>query len=158
MSNIEGSHFEQPSPIPRGISPGAKMDHLYRQVVSLHEQVASLRTTAHRHTANEPEETIEGKQFEAPSPIPLDISVGDRIDHLRKQIVSLDEQVASLTTTAHRHTADEAKDPGQTLADIQQQGVGFGAELDHMYRQIVSLYEQVARLRTAAHGHTANEA
>jgi hypothetical protein len=27
------------------------MDHLYRQIVSLYEQVASLRTTAHGHTA-----------------------------------------------------------------------------------------------------------
>jgi methyl coenzyme M reductase subunit D len=132
------------------------MDHLYRHIVSLYEQLAILRTTAHGHvnTDTEEKESIEGDNFEAPSPIPRGISVGTKIHHLRRQIVSLYDQAASLRTTAHGHTPAEVIDPMQALADIHQRGPGFGAELDHMYRQIVSLHEQVASLRTTTHKHS----
>jgi hypothetical protein len=49
-SDIEGKQFEAPTPLPRGVSGGYKDEHLYRQIASLHEQLASLRAMAHLHT------------------------------------------------------------------------------------------------------------
>jgi hypothetical protein len=49
-SDIEGKQFEAPTPLPRGVSGSSKDEHLYRQIASLYEQVASLRAMAHLHT------------------------------------------------------------------------------------------------------------
>jgi hypothetical protein len=113
VSSSEGNQPDPPSPIPVGVGIGGQMDHLYRLIVSLHEQVASLRTTAHQHTASGAEDLsgTGGHQSDSPPPIPVGVSVGAKMDHLHRLIVSLHEQVASLRTTAHQHTASEAEDP-----------------------------------------------
>src|SRR5215472_9373570 len=119
MRNIEGNQSEAPAPVPVGVSPGAKKFHLYRLIVFLHEQVASLRAAAHGHTAAEvprggdhplvmgavkAASDIEGKQFDAPTPLPRGVSGSDKDEHLYRQIASLHEQLASLRAMAHLHT------------------------------------------------------
>ena len=170
MSNIEGNQFEAPPPIPQGVSPGAKKFHLYRLIVRLYEQIATLRVTAHVHT---PAGAIEGKQFEALPPIPPAAEVVIQDEYLYRQTVFVYEQVASLRATAHGHTATGVPRGGdhpwkmgavKAANDIEckqfeapsplPQGVSPGYKDEHLYRQIVCLYEQLAGLRAMAHLHT----
>ena len=170
MSTLESNQFEAPAPVPRGVSPGAKKFHLYRLIVRLYEQVASLRVTAHAHTPNGP---IEGKQFEALPPIPPAAEVVTQDEYLYRQIVFVYEQIASLRATTHGHTAAEVPHDGdqplvmgavKAASDIEgkqfeaptplPRGVSGSSKDEHLYRQIASLYEQVASLRAMAHLHT----
>jgi hypothetical protein len=134
------------------------MDHVYKQVVSLYEQIISLRATAHTHTPTGTK--IEDKQFEAPPPIPQGVSISSKIDHVYRQIVSLHEQVADLRATAHAHTLlGTIDDFRRGLPEFGEPSpipheVSFGTELNHMYKQNIALYEQVDALRTVAHRHT----
>jgi hypothetical protein len=116
---IEGKQFEALPSIPPAAEVVIQDEYLYRQIVFVYEQVASLRATAHGHTAtgvprgdDDPwvmrtvraAVDIEGKQFEAPSPIPQGVSISYKDEHLYQLIVSLYEQLASLRTMAHLHT------------------------------------------------------
>lgn len=168
MSNVDGNQFEALPPIPRGVSPGAVKFHLYRLIAGLYEQVASLRVTAHVHTATR---TIEGKQFEALPPIPPAAEVVTADEYLYRQIVFVYEQVASLRAVAHGHAATSIpRDQswvmgavkGASEIEVKQfdapspvpRGESIGYKDEHLHRQIVSLYEQVASLRTMTHLHT----
>src|SRR5215468_3692343 len=116
---IEAKQFEALPPIPPAAEVVVQDEYLYRQIVFVHEQVASLRAAAHGHTAAEvprggdhplmmgavkAASDIEGKQFEAPTPLPRGVSGSDKDEHLYRQIASLHEQLASLRAMAHLHT------------------------------------------------------
>jgi hypothetical protein len=169
LSDIDGSQFEAPSPIPRGVSPGAKKFHLYRLIVSLYEQVASLRVTAHTHA---PTGAIETKHFDALPPIALPAeTLGAEDEYLYEQIVFVYEQVASLRAIAHGHAPtgvprDQPWIMGAVEVPAEIKGKQFEAPSplprgvspsykdEHLYREIVRLYEQLASLRVIAHLHT----
>ena len=115
---IEAKHFDA---LPRISLPaetlGAQDEYLYRQIVFMYEQVASLRAVAHGHASTgvprdqpwvmgavEVPGEIKGKQFEVPSPLPRGVSSSYKDEHLYREIVSLYEQFASLRAIAHLHT------------------------------------------------------
>lgn len=170
MNDIEDSQFEPPPPIPRGVSPGAKKFHLYRLIIGLYEQLAVLRVTAHTHTTAE---SIEGAHFQSLPPIPQAAEVVRLDELLRRQVISLHEQVASLRVAAHEHISAEVprgRDPwimGAVRPASDDEGKQFkapspfpvgasrGDRDEHLYREIVRLYEQLAAVRAAAHLHTA---
>ena len=169
MSNVDGSQFEPPPPIPQGVSPGAKKFHLYQLIVNLYEQVACLRVAAHAHTATG---AIEGRQFEALPPLPSPAeTLRAEDEYLYRRIVFVYEQVASLRALAHEHAStrvprDQPWVMGAVKAFAENKGRQFEAPSplprgvspsykdEHLYREIVSLYEQLAIVRAMAHLHT----
>ena len=162
MGNIEGSQFEAPAPIPRGVSPGAKKFHLYRLIVSLYEQLAVLRVTAHTHTAAGEFEAVKGTQIEAPAPIPRGVSPGYKDEHLYQLIVSLYEQLASLKPAVHGHAGTGEVEAVSNIEGTQIEapapipwGVSPSYKDEHLYRLIVSQHEQMIALRGTSHLHTA---
>jgi hypothetical protein len=159
MSNVESNQFRVPSPIPHGVSPGAKKFHLYRLIVSVYEQLASLRVTAYTHT---PTGVSEGTQFEALPPLPQASGVVRSDELLHRQVVILHEQLAALTATTHEHTVAGTAEGAGDLGRIQfeapsplPQGVSPSYRDEHLYREIVSLHEQLAAVTAIAHLHTA---
>jgi hypothetical protein len=50
LAENKGKQFEAPSALPRGVSPSYKDEHLYREIVSLYQQLAIVRAMAHLHT------------------------------------------------------------------------------------------------------------
>lgn len=114
MGNIERRQFKPPPPIPQGVGPGAKKFHLYRLIVSLYEQLAVARVTAHTHTAAGKFQGVSnntGTQFEARPPLLRDVSLGFKDEQLYREIVSLYEQLVAFQDISHLHTPTGAAIP-----------------------------------------------